>query len=78
MKNYMANKSFSRGIEQVTAEASMVFVGNTSHDVSYMINQTDLLEDLPAVYHDPGVYRSLARLYPRLGNGYHPWRYVLQ
>lgn len=53
MKNYMANKSFSRGIEQVTAEASMVFVGNTSHDVSYMINQTDLLEDLPAVYHDP-------------------------
>ena len=40
MKNYMANKSFSRGIEQVTAEASMVFVGNTSHDVSYMINQT--------------------------------------
>lgn len=52
MKNYMANKSFSRGIEQVTAEASMVFVGNTSHDVGYMINQTDLFEDLPEVYHD--------------------------
>ena len=53
LKNYMANKSFSRGIEQVTAEASMAFVGNTSHDVAYMINQTDLFEDLPAVYHDP-------------------------
>jgi ATP-dependent Lon protease len=52
LKNYMANKSFSRGIEQVTAEASLAFVGNTSHDVSYMINQTDLFEDLPAVYHD--------------------------
>ena len=52
LKNYMANKSFSRGIEQVTAEASLVFVGNTSHDVGYMINQTDLFEDLPAVYHD--------------------------
>ncbi len=52
LKNYMANKSFSRGIEQVTAEASLVFVGNTSHDVSYMINQTDLFEDLPVVYHD--------------------------
>lgn len=53
LKNYMANKSFSRGIEQVTAEASMAFVGNTSHDVAYMINQTDLFEDLPKVYHDP-------------------------
>lgn len=52
LKNYMANKSFSRGIEQVTAEASLAFVGNTSHDVGYMINQTDLFEDLPAVYHD--------------------------
>lgn len=52
LKNYMANKSFSRGIEQVTAEASLAFVGNTSHDVSYMINQSDLFEDLPAVYHD--------------------------
>ncbi|MBR2835963.1 MAG: BREX system Lon protease-like protein BrxL [Coriobacteriales bacterium] len=53
LKNYMANKSFSRGIEQITAEASMAFVGNTSHDVAYMINQTDLFEDLPLVYHDP-------------------------
>jgi ATP-dependent Lon protease len=30
MKNYMANKSFSRGVETLGAEASMVFVGNTS------------------------------------------------
>ncbi|MEE6159640.1 BREX system Lon protease-like protein BrxL [Olsenella sp. YH-ols2221] len=52
LKNYMANKSFSRGIEQVSAEASLAFVGNTSHDVGYMIGQTDLFEDLPAVYHD--------------------------
>lgn len=64
MKNYMANKSFSRGIEQVTAEASMVFVGNTSHDVSYMINQTDLLDDLPAVYHDPAFIDRLHAYIP--------------
>lgn len=64
MKNYMANKSFSRGIEQVTAEASMVFVGNTSHDVSYMINQTDLLEDLPPVYHDPAFIDRLHAYIP--------------
>ncbi len=64
MKNYMANKSFSRGIEQVTAEASMVFVGNTSHDVSYMINKTDLLEDLPPVYHDPAFIDRLLAYIP--------------
>ncbi len=64
MKNYMANKSFSRGIEQVTAEASMVFVGNTSHDVSYMINQTDLLDDLPEVYHDPAFIDRLHAYIP--------------
>ena len=64
MKNYMANQSFSRGIEQVTAEASMVFVGNTSHDVSDMINQTDLLEDLPAVYHDPAFIDRLHAYIP--------------
>lgn len=64
MKNYMANKSFSRGIEQVTAEASMVFVGNTSHDVSYMINKTDLLEDLPPVYHDPAFIDRLHAYIP--------------
>ena len=52
MKNYMANKSFSRGIEQVTAEASMAFIGNTSHDLSYMIVNSDLFDDLPAMYHD--------------------------
>lgn len=53
MKNYMANKSFSRGVEQITAEASMAFVGNTSHDVEYMIKTSDLLDDLPDIYHDP-------------------------
>ena len=53
LKNYMANKSFSRGVGQSTAEASLAFVGNTSHDVGYMIRKTDLFEDLPQVYHDP-------------------------
>lgn len=64
MKNYMANKSFSRGIEQLTAEASMAFVGNTSHDVSYMIGQTDLFEDLPAMYHDPAFIDRLHAYVP--------------
>ncbi|NLE99788.1 MAG: BREX system Lon protease-like protein BrxL [Anaerolineales bacterium] len=52
LKNYMANKSFSRGIETLGAEASLAFVGNTSHTVAYMLRHTDLFDDLPAQYHD--------------------------
>jgi len=52
MKNYMANKSFSRGIEQIQAEASMVFVGNTQHTLPYMLKHTDLFDDLPEQFHD--------------------------
>lgn len=53
MKNYMANKSFSRGTNVTQAEASMVFVGNTSHNVPYMLKNSDLFEELPVQYHDP-------------------------
>ena len=52
MKNYMANKSFSRGVETLGAEASMVFVGNTQHTVPYMLKHTDLFDELPEAYHD--------------------------
>lgn len=52
MKNYMANKSFSRGVETLGAEASMVFVGNTSHNVPYMLKHSDLFDELPDSYHD--------------------------
>lgn len=52
MKNYMANKSFSRGVETLQGEAGMVFVGNTSHTVPYMLKNSDLFEELPAQYHD--------------------------
>lgn len=52
MENYMANKSFSRGIETLGAEASMVFVGNTAHTVPYMLKLADLFTDLPAGFYD--------------------------
>lgn len=52
MKNYMANKSFSRGVETLGAEASMVFVGNTSRNVPYMLKHSDLFDELPENYHD--------------------------
>ncbi len=53
MKNYMANKTFSRGVEQIPGEASLVFVGNTDHDVPTMLRTSDLFEALPSQYHDP-------------------------
>ena len=52
MKNYMANKSFSRGVETLGAEASMVFVGNTQHTVPYMLKHSDLFCELPEKFYD--------------------------
>lgn len=52
MKNYMANRSFSRGIEQLTAEASMVFMGNTKKSVAYMLKHSHFFEPLPDKYID--------------------------
>ena len=64
MKNYMANKSFSRGIETLGAEASMVFVGNTSHTVPYMLKNSDLFDELPEAYHDPAYLDRLHHYIP--------------
>ncbi|MEI8290561.1 MAG: BREX system Lon protease-like protein BrxL [Verrucomicrobiota bacterium] len=52
MKNYMANKSFSRGIEMLGAEASMVFMGNTRKSVPYMMKHSHFFEELPDKYID--------------------------
>lgn len=52
MKNYMANKSFSRGVETLGAEASMVFIGNTQHTVPYMLKHSDLFNELPDKFYD--------------------------
>lgn len=64
MKNYMANKSFSRGVETLGAEASMVFVGNTSHTVPYMLKHSDLFDELPESYHDPAYLDRLHHFIP--------------
>lgn len=53
LKNYMANKSFSRGTDVYGAAASMVFVGNTDHSVPYMLKHSNLFEALPRDYYDP-------------------------
>ena len=52
LKNYMANKTFSRGVETLGAAASMVFVGNTRHTIPYMLRHSDLFCDLPDKFYD--------------------------
>lgn len=64
MKNYMANKSFSRGVETLGAEASMVFIGNTSRTVPYMLKHSDLFDELPEAYHDPAYLDRLHHFIP--------------
>jgi ATP-dependent Lon protease len=64
MKNYMANKSFSRGVETLGAEASMVFVGNTQHNVPYMLKHSDLFDELPEKFHDSAFLDRLHYFVP--------------
>lgn len=64
MKNYMANKSFSRGVETLGAEASMVFVGNTDHTVPYMLKHSDLFDPLPDHFHDSAFLDRLHSYIP--------------
>ena len=52
LKNYMANKTFSRGVETLGAEASLVFVGNTTSTLPHMLMHADLFDDLPPQYYD--------------------------
>lgn len=47
MQNYLANKSFNRGKGTHEASASMSFVGNTKHTVSYMLKNSHLFESIP-------------------------------
>jgi ATP-dependent Lon protease len=50
MQNYMANQSFNRGKDTYQATASMAFVGNTKHNVPYMLKNSHLFESIPDGY----------------------------
>jgi ATP-dependent Lon protease len=59
----MANKSFNRGTGPQSAEASMVFIGNTSHNVPYLLKHSDLFHDLPETYRNADGHAILDRLH---------------
>ena len=64
MKNYMANKSFSRGVSPMGAEASFSFVGNTDNNVPFMLKNSDLFEALPSQFHDSAFIDRLHAYLP--------------
>lgn len=64
MKNFMANRSFSRGIEQLSAEASMVFMGNTKKSVAFMLKHSHFYEQLPDKYIDSAFLDRLHAFSP--------------
>ncbi|TCA10318.1 BREX system Lon protease-like protein BrxL [Rhizobium leguminosarum] len=64
MKNYMANKQFSRGVNPMGAEASFAFVGNTDHNVPWMLKNSDLFEALPKQFHDSAFIDRLHAYLP--------------
>lgn len=50
MQNYMANQEFNRGKDTYQATASMAFIGNTKHNVPYMLKHSHLFESIPEGY----------------------------
>jgi ATP-dependent Lon protease len=58
------NRTFSRGIEQLTAEASMVFMGNTQKSVAYMLKHSHFFEPLPDKYIDSAFLDRLHAFNP--------------
>ncbi len=53
LKDYMESGSFARGREEIPAEASTVFVGNTSKPHTDLVRTAHLFADLPKAMVDP-------------------------
>ena len=56
MKNYMANGSFARGAESISADASIAFEGNTFRSVSDMMRTTNLFEPFPDDFNNDSAF----------------------
>ncbi len=56
MKDYMASGSFARGREQISADSSMVFVGNINDTVENLLKVTHLFEPFPPEYNQDSAF----------------------
>ena len=59
LKDYMESGSFARGKEEIPAEASIVFVGNTSKPPQELVRTAHLFADLPQAMIDPAFLDRL-------------------
>jgi ATP-dependent Lon protease len=53
LKDYMESGSFARGRDEIVAEASTVFIGNTSKAHTELVRDAHLFADLPKAMIDP-------------------------
>ena len=56
MKDYMASGSFARGRDSVSADASMVFVGNINQSVDSLVKTSHLLAPFPEAMIDSAFF----------------------
>ena len=56
MKDYMASGSFARGKAEITANASMVFVGNINQSVESLVKTSHLLAPFPEAMIDTAFF----------------------
>ena len=59
LKDYMESGSFARGKEETPAEASVVFIGNTSKPHQELVRTAHLFADLPKAMIDPAFLDRL-------------------
>ena len=55
LKDYMEAGSFSRGKEEITAKASMCFLGNMNQPVDILVKSNHLFQPLPEKMMDPAL-----------------------
>ncbi|HEV8529334.1 MAG TPA: protease Lon-related BREX system protein BrxL [Actinomycetes bacterium] len=59
LKDYMESSSFARGKDVIPAEASIVFIGNTSKPTQDLVRSAHLFADLPKAMIDPAFLDRL-------------------
>ena len=59
LKDYMESGSFARGKEEISAEASIVLIGNTSRPHTDLLREAHLFADLPPAMIDPAFLDRL-------------------
>jgi len=64
MKDYMNSGSFARGKAEITATASMVFVGNINQSVESLVKTSHLLSPFPAAMVDTAFFDRMHAYIP--------------